>query len=59
MQSSNIENQEQVEYRAIAKAKFEETGKDVFVVAKDGSYLYLGFDDDFSWEDVIFVHKKF
>ena len=49
----------QVDYKQIATDMAYSSNKDVYVVADGGSYLYLGFDDDFNWSDVLFVAKKF
>lgn len=44
-------------YRDVAHQKAQETKQSIHVVAKGGSYLYLTFDDDFDWNEVLFVAK--
>jgi hypothetical protein len=46
------------DYQTIANQKAAELNVDIYVVEKDGSFLYLTFNDDFSWNDVLYVSKS-
>jgi hypothetical protein len=45
------------DYQTIAKQKSTELNTTIYVVEKDGSYIYLRFEDDFSYDDVVYVAK--
>lgn len=46
-----------IDYRTVAEERAKRENATVYVVLKDGSHLYLSFDDDFDWNDVVFVAK--
>jgi hypothetical protein len=55
MQTNN--KSEVVDFQQIALTKATDIGRTIYVTCNDGSYLYLTFDDDFSWDDVVYVAK--
>lgn len=46
-----------IDYRTVAEQRAKRENATVYVVPKDGSHLYLYFDDDFDWNEVVFVAK--